>query len=189
MTNFTISPYTLESVANQSSISVKVKGFWSGGTIHMYPRMGYGDTPELTIDISTSSGGRDPKEVATDVEAYGYYAEALKAVTELAAELLSKKTEIEAIYKGVREEYARQAKEERAKRQAEFDADAPFTEAEANSFINDLTGPAAATVYTRGRRDPVAIINSGYTRASYRINGRSVTRKELMAQLMTNFCK
>lgn len=93
------------------SIQYKVKGFWSASTISIYVDRTWNGGGDIgwTVSISRSSGGRDTDEVADDIEANQYYAEALLDATRVAKEYVARFDQLEA-------EYQRQAEIQRAER-------------------------------------------------------------------------
>ena len=82
-----------ESIGSGFSFGVKVKGFWSSESINVYINRSRiadenvsGFSSAYKISVSHSSGGRDSKEVADDVEAEQYFGEALIGVTKFIRE-------------------------------------------------------------------------------------------------------
>ena len=89
-----VAPWTLESIAERGSESIQVHahGFWSD-CITIYVRhewnfqVGAGVSFKWAYQVSHSSGGRDSAEVADDLEAEGYFAQALLAAIEVAKQI------------------------------------------------------------------------------------------------------
>ena len=109
-----------ESIGSGFSFGVKVKGFWSNDSIHVYinrsmftdKKSSTGFSPEYKISVSHSSGGRASKEVADDVEAEQYFGEALIGVTKFIREEIQPRIPA----------WERMYQEERAAERAEIEA-------------------------------------------------------------------
>lgn len=127
------------------SISAAVKGFWSMDTISAYARCYSYKDVEWTYSISTSSGGRDPKVVESDIDAYAYYAEALLAVTQ---ELQKHKDNASERTKMFETESARIQAQYEAEKKARYEAwesETPITLEEAKAIIKTLSAEAESS--------------------------------------------
>jgi hypothetical protein len=174
-----------ELVESRPTVSVKVKGFWSD-VIRLYIRpVGFGDE-KWSCEISVSSGGRDTKEVESDVEAYSYFADAVKEITEVAAAIdLDKLGKMHAEFRAKKEaEYAAARDAE----QAAIDADVEVGAKQAAAAVNAVKeavqkgGSAAMTIYSRGsnpRKTPIAIEKTDRG-VCFKIGGRVVGRARVI---------
>ncbi|UTS52151.1 hypothetical protein [Synechococcus phage BUCT-ZZ01] len=125
MEQFKISKSIEEVIADAAhgyvSIPVKVQGFWSGDTIHIHVRRNrsmYTGGPGWKCSINQSSGGRDSKEVESDIQAYKNYGLALIEVANFCDILQHRTDEMEESFQQqlrITEEEIE--KEEKAKRE------------------------------------------------------------------------
>ena len=150
-----------ESIGSNLSIGVKVKGFWSSESINVYiNRSMFSDensandfSSAYKISVSHSSGGRDSKEVADDVEAEQYFGEALIGVAKFVREEIQPR--IPAWERMFQEELAaKRAEIEAAKKeqQAKIDADQEVGEQQAKVYAHMIRGAVINEVvlYERG---------------------------------------
>ena len=150
-----------ESIGYSFSIGVKIKGFWSIESINVYiSRSILADensvsdfSPAYKISVTHSSGGRDRKEVADDVEAEQYFGEALIGVTKFIREEIQPRIPAwERMYQ--EERAAERAEIEAAKKeqQAKIDADQEVGEQQAKVYAHMLRGAVINEVvlYARG---------------------------------------
>ena len=160
-----------ESIGSNLSIGVKVKGFWSNESIHLYiNRRILEDTSSQTgfssaynISISHSSGGRDKNEVPDDVDAEQYFGEALIGVAKFVREEIQPRFPMwERIYQ--EERAAERAEIEAAKKeqQAKVDADTEVGEKEAKVCAYMLRGGVISEVvlFERGNASSQTISRS-----------------------------
>lgn len=195
-----VAPWTLESIAERGSESIQVHahGFWSD-CITIYVRhewnfqVGAGVSFKWAYQVSHSSGGRDSAEVADDLEAEGYFAQALLAAIEVAKQIRAQEPALEALRLARREaDRAARAAEEAAE-QARIDADPALGEAAAKRLVKqlwaraELDGEATAAFFVRGRDDVKHAVvvakapHSGVITA--RFNGTRCGRLDLPAKL------
>ena len=138
-----------KSIGSGFSFSVKVKGFWSSDSISVcINRSMFSDGNSATgfssaykISVSHSSGGRDSKEVADDVEAEQYFGEALIGVAKFVREEIQPR--IPAWERMYQEELVaeRLAIEAATKeQQAKIDADPEVGEQQAKVYAHMLRG-------------------------------------------------
>ena len=150
-----------ESIGSGFSFSVKVKGFWSSDSISVYiNRSMFSDGNSATgfssaykISVSHSSGGRDSKEVADDIEAEHYFGEALIGVAKYIREEIQPRIPAwERMYQ--EERAAERAEIEAAKKeqQAKIDADPEVGEQQAKVYAHMIRGAVINEVilYERG---------------------------------------
>ena len=190
--------YTFDSTINAeeigrnggASIRFKVKGFWSSDTIRIYVDRKYGTT--WYISLSNSSGGRDPKEVADDAEAYINYGQALIAAGEFAKKLQESFPEFEKFFQIRRAELAAEYEAEEVAKQAAFDADEALGEDAAkklmNTLVTDVTyGKSSMIVaYDRGEytKKNIQVTTNGNT--TWTIRGNRVSKAEVIKHLTTS---
>lgn len=79
-------PYTytipdLSSFYLRETIDIKVQGFWSRDPISVYIDAGKG---KIETRVTWSTGGREPEEVESDLEAAENFAQAILGAVELA---------------------------------------------------------------------------------------------------------
>lgn len=139
---FTIAPYDLKEFgeSGHGRIVVKIKGYWSSDPIALYIDRSFGKVKQpWTMHISTSSGGRDPKEVECDLDAAINFAAALTALAELGKEITANGyDEMEAAYQVKLAEYKAQSEAARTERAARIDADQPYGISRARGIIESM---------------------------------------------------
>ena len=150
-----------ESIGSNLSIGVKVKGFWSSDSIHVYinrsmfsdENSANGFSSAYKISVSHSSGGRDSKEVPDDVEAEQYFGEALIGVTKFIREEIQPRIPAWERLFQEEERAAERADIEAAKeQQAKIDADQEVGEQQAKVYAHMIRGAVINEVvlYERG---------------------------------------
>ena len=150
-----------QSIGSNLSIGVKVKGFCSNDSINVYinrrvledTSSQIGFSSAYKISVSHSSGGRDSKEVADDVEAEQYFGEALIGVAKFVREEIQPRLAIwERLFQ--EERAAERAEIEAAKKeqQAKIDADQEVGEQQAKVYAHMIRGAVINEVvlYERG---------------------------------------
>ena len=150
-----------KSIGSGFNFGVKIKGFWSSESINVYinrslfigEKSADGFSSAYKISVGHSSGGRDSKEVADDVEAEQYFGEALIGVTKFIREEIQPRLAIwERLFQ--EERAAERAEIEAAKKeqQAKIDADPAVGEQQAKVYAHMLRGAVINEVvlYDRG---------------------------------------
>ena len=193
MSNFTINTEYLESSirTGHARATVKVKGYWSSDSITLYVRRDWSGMKDggsnWSVEISHSSGGRDTKEVACDLEAETYYGEALIGLAQYGRELQERFPEFEEKYQA----YTKELREEQ-----ELKAKIAAEEKAARLAVDSAIGKNAAAVLdmlTYVKRESYlglvalgedkvtsrASFNQGM-RMGFRLNGRTISRKKLI---------
>lgn len=188
MSNFTIAAYDLSKLgAESTSISCKVKGYWSRDLITVYVRREYmgKDKGTWNTTISYGSGGREPQEVKSDTEAARYFAEALVAMANLADELMTKCDMLEANYQRQIEEYAAAEKARQEAKQAKIDADPVLGSDKAKDLVMQLLTArnAYAKMYKRGEDSPYCVTVTTREKTLFYISGSRISRNELVLKL------
>lgn len=147
--------YTLPAVdmntigQGRAHLPVRVHGYWSNDPITVRIERGgmfsaNAQEGEWTAQISHSSGGRDTKVVASDIEAAKNFGAALTAAAVFAEMILARSAELEAIYVAWREELRQQGEAERAAKAAAFAADKPLGVEAATELLTKLVAAAKA---------------------------------------------
>lgn len=129
------------------SIGFKARGYWSQDSITIYVNRGYSDNPKWDVTVSHSSGGRDPKEVASDAEAVRYFAETLVAAAALAEIVMSQTEQMEAFYQEERAAAKIEHEREQAAKQALIDADEAIGMIRAKAIVAQLVAESALNTY------------------------------------------
>ena len=148
------------SIGSDLCIPVKVKGFWSRDSINIYVSRsmfnssGEVGEPSYKVSINHSSGGRDTKEVACDIEAAQYFGEAMLGVVKYVREEIEPRLEMwekmyqeEIAVERARIEAAQKAKEEK------FNADVE---------VGDKAAKVIAQQMRSGRINEVVLYERGY---------------------------
>lgn len=185
--NYQISDTTIEQLGSQrrSSVSCKVKGYWSSDSITLYVNRSY-SSADWEISVSHSSGGRDKKEVASDVEASRYFAEAMVAMCDVADHILSQKDRLEAAYQAQLAEYRAEIEKERAEREAMIAADEELGETRAKEIVDQMVtnGNCVVEVFKRGEARAIRYEVKTYNNTMFYNNyDRRVSKAEVIAVL------
>lgn len=150
-----------KSIGSGFSFGVKVKGFWSNDSIHVYiNRSMFADEKSATgfssaykISVSHSSGGRDTGEVVDDVEAEQYFGEALIGVAKFVREEIQPRLAMwERMYQEERAAERLAIEAAKKEQQAKIDADPEVGEQQAKVYAHMLRGGVINEVvlYERG---------------------------------------
>lgn len=166
-------------------VTAKVTGYWSGDSITMYIRRGWYSDNGWHIEMGHSSGGRDTKEVASDVEAAKNFGAAMIAMAEFADAITAKFAEFEKFYQVAREEARIEREAEKAAKQQAFEADVAMGTAEAAGKVEQLikAGKGCIGMIERGGNIARKITVKGYGNATLYINGGRVGKKDVIEQL------
>ena len=175
-------------------VSYKVKGFWSRDSITVYIKRSMkwerpeGESATWEAAVTWSTGGRDPKEVECDLEAAGYFAEAIQDAVQFANLLKDTMSDVfeEAYLKSIRE-YQEAEKRRLEQEAAAAEADPAMTEATAEVIINlALSSGNRVGLFKRGAKSFYAYVEvSKLMRTVYRFNDNVVSRKELRNKLIS----
>lgn len=150
-----------KSIDSGFSFGVKVKGFWSNDSIcvcvnrsmFVDEKSATGFSSDFKISVSHSSGGRDTKEVADDVEAEQYFGEALIGVAKFVREEIQPRIPAwERMYQEERAAERLAIEEAKKEQQAKIDADPAVGEQQAKVYAHMLRGGVINEValYVRG---------------------------------------
>lgn len=96
------------------------------------------EVAEWTADVSHSSGGRDPKQIASEIEAERNFGAAVLAACDLAEALLARRDELEAAYQARRAADDAAAAAARAEREAKIAADPAIGDEAAGAYVDAL---------------------------------------------------
>lgn len=185
---YKIADYELESIGRNGmgSIRCKVTGFWSGDSITLYINRRFSTKAEAHWDItvSNSSGGRDTKEVESDMVAYKNYATALSAMCDLGTVLQMNTDKMEAAYQVRREEDRIEREAEKAAQAAAVEADKPMGEVLATILVEEmaLTG-AYAHAFNRAEDRAFLVECVRREKTKYYFGGSIMAKKALIAKL------
>ena len=187
MSNFVINTANIEASARTgyARATVKVNGYWSSDTMTLYLERGRFDSKEWGISISHSSGGRDTKEVARDLEAETYYGEALIALAQYGRELQKRFPEFEAQYK----EYVKKLRAENDRinkeREERIAADPAVGELMAKKLADELLFGQSMKARQRGISNgyPVTFSKSMRGRTMFYVGGSVVSKKVFISKL------
>lgn len=185
--NYQISDTSIEQLGSQrrTSVSCKIKGYWSSDSITLYVNRSY-SSADWEVSVSHSSGGRDKKEVASDVEASRYFAEAMIAMCDVADHILSQKDRLEAAYQAQLAEYRAEIEKERAEREAMIAADEELGETRAKEIVDQMVtnGNCVVEVFKRGEARAIRYEVKTYNNTMFYNNyDRRVSKAEVIAVL------
>lgn len=136
------------SIGSGFSFGVKIKGFWSSESITVYinrslftdEKSANGFSSAYKISVSHSSGGRDSKEVADDIEAEHYFGEALIGVAKFIREEIQPRIPAwERMYQAERVAERLAIEAAKKEQQAKIDAD-PEVGEQAKVYAHMLRG-------------------------------------------------
>jgi hypothetical protein len=137
------------------TICFKARGYWSQDSISIYVRRGGGWSvdPRWSVSILHSSGGRDPKEVASDAEAVRYFAETLIAAVDLAESIMAMTEQMEAFYQEQRAADKIERDLADAAKQALIDADEAIGTARAKAIVDQFGAESVLNPYREVTRE------------------------------------
>ena len=194
MTTHSITPYDLEEIGRNGygSINCKILGYWSSNPITLYiNRQGWsGAAPQWNVTMSHSSGGREPKEVESDMEAAINFADAMRELAIIGRDLLLTYGDtLESFYQQQCEVYRIQREAERDAFAAKFAADPAMGVQHATDIVEHMAArrmPSDMTFYERGS-DVRAVIVQVVIREKTRffVNKQSVSKKAVIELLAT----
>lgn len=183
---YEIKPYDINEIGRNGhgSIRVSVVGYWSGESITAYIDRGYSDEKSWKFKIGHSSGGRDTKEVASDIEASRNFGAAMIALADVLDSLQNSQTMalLEESYQAQRATDRAEHAAERAAKQAEFEADTPLGEEAAKRLVHQLVEKGQPiSIFRRGEDRPyhASVIIREKTKLYYA--GSPIARKALIS--------
>ncbi len=187
MSNFEINTANIEASARTgyARATVKVNGYWSSDTMTLYLERGRFGSKEWGISISHSSGGRDTKEVACDMEAETYYGEALIALAQYGRELQKRFPEFEEQY----QEYVKELRAENDRinkeREERIAADPAVGDLMAKKLADELLFGQALKARQRGLTDGYAVTfsKSMRGRTMFYVGGSVASKKVFISKL------
>ena len=178
------------------SFRIKVQGYWSQESICLRINRKYSwqgvEEGAWVAELSHSSGGRDTKEVESDLDAEINFGNALVKTAEFARIVLLEAAKFEEIYQAHRKEVADAHEAKMAAQRAAAELDAPMSASDAKKFVlraiagakSNSTGKAAIRTFVRGTDRKVVFTVTAYDRAVIRNgNGRVVPSKDLIEEL------
>jgi hypothetical protein len=200
--NFVIAAYDLEQIARSGygNITCKVVGYWSRDSISLYVRRNFtwaADSGkgkgEWGFEVSHGSGGRDTKEVPSDLDAAANFGSAIIGMADLGKQLATQIEQLEVWYQDERAALKAQMAAERAAEQARIDADPAIGEQRAKLAIDAAMAACRANgqpidirAVHRGQEDANTLrierkVGSGMVRIT--LNGYASSRQEAIAKL------
>lgn len=178
---------------NGGTISFKVRGYWSQDSITIYVSRGWSVDPRWSASISHSSGGRSPKEVASDSEAVRYFAETLAAAADYVDSVIAQADGLEEFYQEQRAADKIERDLAAAAKQALIDADEAIGTVRAKAIVDQFSAESVLNPYRGATREFKVRGGDGnkvYTAVSrdktkfYYGNGNGViSRKDLIAAI------
>lgn len=191
MTNFTILPYDLEEIgrSGHGTINCQIKGYWSSSPITLYiNRNFYGSEQGWKVTISHSSGGREPKEVESDMDAAINFADAMRAMATVGHDLMAPISilQLETFHKLEREVRRAQDEAEKAALAAKVEADPPMGELAAKQIVLQMSEGALKIVrfYLRGSDARFVTVSvSKREKTKFYVNGQSSAKLSVIATL------
>ena len=194
--NYTINEYDLNELgaSGMGRITARVKGYWSSDPITAYfNRNMYGQKDGWKVTLSHSSGGRDNKEVESDIDASRNFALAMIALAEEAERIITTQQDVlEAAYQKRREEYRIREEQEQAAKQRAIDEDTPLGKVEAELMVNEIAAKAGdtyydalrASVFRRSKFSEIHVYATrGIKKVTFRLAGRRIAKADLIAEL------
>lgn len=183
--------YTLEAIGrgDQSSISIKVKGYWSRDSITVYARTAlFGEKGAWEFSISHSSGGRDTDEVESDAQAARYFAEGMILAANIVDELQSKVDVLNKYHEQMKAELKAEYEAEQAAKAAKVAADSCIGPLLAESLIDSLKSGHMAAIHARKLgedRVAVSFTRKAQGNAIIYANGARISKKAAVELLAT----
>ena len=190
MTNFTFDN-TIDAAKigsnGRHTVHCKVVGFWTD-VITMYVDRDY-STNGWKIKISHSSGGRDTKEVESDIEAEINFANAIIALAQFGKEIEQHFEEFETFYQAAMIKCRAEWEAERKAKQELIDSDVTMSEADAVSLIDAMTEAKEIRAVVRGsdsHKTVTCIIGGNKT---FYVSGKRMAKKDIIALLTSSSSK
>lgn len=159
-------------------VTCKVHGYWSQDSITLYIERRYGS--EWMVKLSHAAGGRDTKEVESDMDAAANFGQAMIA---MAREGKS----YEACFEIMEEAYQRKLADQKAEReaaeavkQAKFDADEKLGVVGATLLVDLMARGHVVSVYNRGEDRVVPASCSVRGNTTFYYCGQRIAKKELI---------
>lgn len=188
--NYTIDSFDINTLgrSGMTSISCRVKGFWSSDTIRVYLQREYiRNGGDWKASVSYGSGGRDTKDVVSDTEACRYFAEALTAMCDLADQLIAQKDKLEAAYQQQAAELSAARTAAEQAKQAKIEADPALGLAKARAIVSDMLAKGYCTVsmFARGEDRPQNVSLITGAKSVFYINSNRVGKADVINALAT----
>lgn len=184
MTNFTFDN-TIDAAKigsnGRHTVRCKVVGFWTD-VITMYVDRDY-STNGWKINLSHSSGGRDTKEVESDIEAEINFANAIIAIAQFGKEIEQHFEEFETFYQAAMIKNRAEWEAEKKAKQELIDSDATMSEADAVSLIDAMTEAKEIRAVVRGSdsfKTVTCVVGGNKT---FYVSGKRMSKKDIIALL------
>jgi hypothetical protein len=189
MNAFTITPFELESaISGHMRAGVKVYGYWSSDPITVYCRRTYSSTATENlweVEVSHSTGGRDPKQVESDTQAAKNFGAALIAAAEYAEQFITENAEkCEQVYQDNLARVRREAEEIKIANQKAVDEDPRLGVPQAYAMVAELEEGKMVRMYPRGSSYPKLVTCSKGFKTLFYVGGSRVARKDVLDTLV-----
>lgn len=185
MTNFTFDN-TIDAgkigSEGRHTVHCKVRGFWSSDVITMYVERDF-YMNGWKIKISHSSGGRDTKEVESDIEAEINFANALIALAQFGKEIEQQFERFEIYYQVAMIKSRVEWEAKQKAKQELIDNDATMSESTAVSLIDAMSEDKEIRAVARGSDSfkTIACIIGG--NKTFYVSGKRMSKKDIIALL------
>lgn len=191
--SYTINPYSIEEIgrAGYGRITCKIHGFWSSDPITLYiDRRNYGNDKGWHLKMSHSSGGREPNEVACDMQASINFAAAMTQIANIGKSLLSLHGEaLEKFYEDERARLKAEFEAENAALQAKVDADPAIGRTRATGIVAEMIATLTnihmteRKFYRRGFDAITWVRVEKFKHTRFKMNGLAISKKELIEEI------
>jgi len=184
----TVQPYDINEIGSSGygRITAKIQGYWSSDPITLYvQRNNYGSDEGWKTSLSHSSGGRDSKEVVSDMEAARNFASAMIALADIGETLIAEHgVALEAAYEAERARRLAVEEAEKAAKVAAIEADPAIGLAVAAGIVAEMAASAANTYAVtrvfrkRGSKVTSNVVARCNYKTRFTVNGCTVSKKE-----------
>ena len=161
-------------------VTGKIHGYWSHDSITLYIQRDTFGSKKWRVTLSHSTGGRDTKEVASDLDAEINFGQALIAMAQFGKEVEQRFEELESFYQARLEadRIARKAAEEATR--AKIEADTPLGIRAAEVMIALALCGKVINVYKRGDTDPEPLTARMRAKTSFYFCGMRMAKKKVL---------
>lgn len=162
-------------------VTCKVHGYWSRDSITLYIHREF--NKQWNVTLSHSSGGRDTKEVASDLDAEINFGRALIAMAEFGKTIETHFDEFETLYQAQREADRKEWEAQQAAKQAKIDADTPLGIMAAEVMMEMALCGKVINVFKRGDTRPEPLTARYGRVTSFYFCGYRMAKKEVLRTL------
>ena len=186
-----------DSIASgHARVTAKVRGYWSSDSITLYVRREFGIRADdgkgevfWKLEMSHSSGGRDPKEVESDLVAEANFGAAMIALAEYGENLKRTKLgDFEMLYQQRRAKAKAEREAQAAAEQAKIDADRALGVSRAEDLVDTVVNQPGKRIvwFKRGNDEDegsAGILLKRGAKTTFYVHAERVARKELVNTL------